>query len=133
MACLRPAQRRILLFLMVSHLVLFTGSCTNMLNYEVEFGDLDTVEERIAMGDDVNAADFWGDTALATAIMAGKQEKVELLLDSGARVNVRAGMSSPLVIAVAQGNTAIVALLLDAGADVNSSVPTEYHTERWTI
>ncbi|KAK2743974.1 hypothetical protein FQN55_007023 [Onygenales sp. PD_40] len=67
----------------------------------------------------VNKGDALRD-ALFTACLHGYRETVELLLDTGADVNLLAGAhGTALAAAASTGQTAVVRLLLERGADVN--------------
>ena len=71
-----------------------------------------------------NEAEVSLDEMLSLACRQGKQDIVELLLESGANVNHRnkAG-NTPLLEACSQGHTTIAQMLLDHGADIDA--PTE--------
>jgi ankyrin repeat protein len=90
----------------------------------------------IATGADVNVQDEGGSTALMQAAQNGDRsaELVKLLLEHGAKVNVRSGDTfeivkngpiglghlTPLLFAAGQGNYEAVEALVKAGADVNA-------------
>ena len=59
----------------------------------------------------------WAKTALMQAVMSGKKEIVELLLDSGAEVDTGDVHGSTALACT--GNVEIAKLLIDRGADVN--------------
>src|SRR4030095_9331038 len=74
-------------------------------------------------GPDPNLADNAGATALIWAV--DDLEKTRLLLERGARINVRSGDGrTPLMVAAARhGAAPIVRLLLDRGANVLARGP----------
>jgi len=84
-------------------------------------GDLDAVRTLIARGNDVNAAQGDGMTALHWAASNGDAKIAALLLQARARVDVvtRIDAHTPLHIASRVGSAAVVKLLLDAGADAS--------------
>ena len=67
------------------------------------------------------------DEMLSLACRQGKQDIVELLLESGANVNHRnkAG-NTPLLEACSQGHVSIAKLLLEHGADIDAPTETTY-------
>ena len=61
------------------------------------------------------------DSQLLDAAKSGQTDKVQALLQSGARVNEKDNEGrTPLMFASAYGHSSIVQVLLDAGADVNA-------------
>jgi ankyrin repeat protein len=61
-----------------------------------------------------------GDSALSVAVSGGEIEIVELLLDHGAKIDVRcAGGQTPIVSACMSGDAPMVAMLLLRGADTS--------------
>ena len=87
----------------------------------VRAGDVQAVSRLLESGVDVNARGADGATALLLA--ANNSEMVELLLDSGADVDLKSKTKTkkftPLAAAVLLGNAKSVRLLIEAGADVN--------------
>ena len=78
------------------------------------------VKQHIAAGTDVNAKDTYGSTPLTSAVIGGRKEIVEILIDKGADVNGKDHIEwSPLSHAVVEGHKEIVELLIAKGADVN--------------
>ena len=78
------------------------------------------VKKHIAAGTDVNAKDTYGSTPLTSAVIGGRKEIVEILIDKGADVNGKDHIEwSPLHHAVVKGHKEIVKLLIAKGADVN--------------
>lgn len=83
----------------------------------------------IKRGEDVNAADEGGRTALHFAVLNDYYGAVKLLLEKGAKVNVKEHSKEggfhgwgwyPLHLALRNENKAIIRLLIDHGADVNA-------------
>ncbi|MCE5200578.1 MAG: ankyrin repeat domain-containing protein [Armatimonadota bacterium] len=94
------------------------------------------VAELIKDGQDVNAIDEDGRTALHFAVLHDHYGTTKLLLDNGANVNVKehsrdGGFSGwgwyPLHLALRNENKDIIRLLIDHGADVNA-----VRTDGWT-
>lgn len=73
----------------------------------------------LASKGDANARDDSGHTLLILAAYNGGKEAVDLLLKSGADVNLQDRMGTPLMAACFKGDLAIVNRLLSAGAHVN--------------
>jgi hypothetical protein len=82
-------------------------------------GDLATMRQLLASGVSPDVVDPGGNhwTPLLHAIHKGQLEAVDLLLRSGAHVNLAVNDLQPLLMAVGTGNAAIVRRLLAAGAD----------------
>ncbi len=85
-------------------------------------GDLPRVRELLRQGEDVNAAQGDGMSALHWAADRGDAEMIEVLLYAGAEVQsvTRIGEYTPLHIAARNGHTAATTALLAGGADVNA-------------
>ena len=88
----------------------------------VRTGNIGAIKRHIAAGTNVNAAEpEGGSTPLIIAAMAGQGKAVDLLIESGARVNApNNDGSTALLVAAFFGHTEIVKSLLAAGADVNA-------------
>ncbi|GJQ80884.1 hypothetical protein Trydic_g14141 [Trypoxylus dichotomus] len=84
-------------------------------------GDLDKVADLIENGEDVNAKDAAGYTALHYAARNGHLELCKYLLAKGCDVNAvtKAGSATPLHRACSSGSHKIVEVLLHHKADVN--------------
>jgi ankyrin repeat protein len=93
------------------------------LMYAVLYADLTTVRTLLDAGADPNLADHAGATALLWAV--DDLEKTRLLLERGARINVRSGDGrTPLMVAAARhGAAPVVRLLLDRGANALARGP----------
>jgi ankyrin repeat protein len=89
-------------------------------------GDLAAVRALVARGENVNAAQGDGMTALHWAAERGDLAMTEVLLKARASVTAttRNGAYTPLHLAARGGHGAIVAALLDAGADPNQFTAT---------
>lgn len=85
-------------------------------------GDLATVRRLVEEGVDVNVADNWGRTALSLAASRGDLAMVDLLIASGAWVDLGehddySTHMTPLIEAARAGSLAVVGRLLAAGAN----------------
>ncbi len=107
-----------------------TGKVENLLNYirDEEIVDLGVVKKLIRSSDvDINATDKYGKTALfyACGKKVENKELVEVLIDSGAQVNMLTSFNdgsnnlTPLMEASQCGNELLVELLIEKGAEVN--------------
>ncbi len=96
-----------------------------MLQVAVEKSDLNTAEELIKKGANINVKCKYGVntdvTPLITAVLKQDLLSVKLLLKNGANINVKESLTgaTPLHIAVLEGNEDIVAALMYNGADLN--------------
>ncbi|MCS6926446.1 MAG: ankyrin repeat domain-containing protein [Candidatus Binatia bacterium] len=82
-------------------------------------GNTSTVALFLAAGMPANASNEFGQSALTAAGFAGHAEVMRLLLQHGASIDDRLGLSL-LHHAASKGQTEIVAILLDNGVDVNA-------------
>ena len=84
-------------------------------------GDVQKLRELLRNGEDVNAAQGDGMTALHWAGQRGFLEAAEVLIHAGARVEAktRLGAFTPLLLASRAGSADVVEALLNAGADPN--------------
>ena len=85
-------------------------------------GDAEDVRALLRQGEDVNAAQGDGMTALHWAAERSDAEMAEMLLYAGANVRAvtRIGQYTPLHIAARRGAAPVVAALLDAGAETGA-------------
>jgi ankyrin repeat protein len=84
-------------------------------------GDLTKVQDLLAKGDDVNAKDKKGETALMWAALGGHVEMVQTLLARGADVNAKShDDATALMAAASNGHREVLEALLAKGADVNA-------------
>ena len=85
-------------------------------------GDLDTVNQHIAYGSDLNVQDAtFSNTSLNFAGIYGLTDIADALVDAGADLNlINDDNFTPLCNAAAWGHTSIVTILLDAGADLSA-------------
>jgi ankyrin repeat protein len=89
-------------------------------------GDRAAVKALLQQGNDVNAAQGDGMTALHWAAMKNDAELAQMLVYAGANVKAttRLGGNTPLIIAARNGNAPVVAVLLKAGADAKAATST---------
>lgn len=83
-------------------------------------GKYEEAKELIINGADVNDRDYAGNTAIHEAALKGHTRIVELLIDSGAIIDIRSGpgdLDTPLIDAAANDHLDVVRLLLKRGAD----------------
>ena len=85
--------------------------------------DTEAVRTLLKTGEDVNAAQGDGMTALHWAARNGDAELTQMLLYAGANVKAttRLGGYTPLLMAADQGHAAVIAALLTGGADAKAS------------
>ena len=85
-------------------------------------GDREAVRTLLKQGQDVNAAQGDGMTALHWAAMKGDAELAQMLIYAGAnlRATTRLGAFTPLHLAARAGHSTVVATLIAAGANVNA-------------
>jgi ankyrin repeat protein len=95
-------------------------------------GDIDAIEEHIAVGTDINAVlvtgitegtPGYGGTPLHLAVLGKEEEVVQVLLENGADIEAKAADSyggTALHWATSAGNLGMVQLLVDAGANCNA-------------
>ena len=88
----------------------------------VQENDLNTVNQHIAYGSDLNIQDgTFSNTPLNFAGIYGLTEIANALVNAGADLNlVNADNFTPLCNAAAWGHTEVVTILLDAGADLSA-------------
>lgn len=84
----------------------------------VQRGDLEALRRLLAQGQNINARDRYGQTALMLAARDGQSEMVTLLVQHEALLDHTAkyGLSA-LMLAVISGHAGIVKILVNAGAD----------------
>lgn len=98
-----------------------TAQAHTPLRAATDTGKLETAEFLISKGADVHARDHDGDFALINAM---DPKMVQLLIDSGARVNDRNKRGhTPLMMAAARGLMDIVRVLIENGAEVTGRDP----------
>ncbi len=91
--------------------------------------DTDAVRTLLKNGEDVNAAQGDGMTALHWAARHGDAELAQMLLYAGANVKAttRLGGYTPLLMAADQGHATVIAALLTGGADAESAQRAGHH------
>ena len=84
--------------------------------------DLETVNQHIAYGSDLNVQDgTFSNTPLNFAGIYGLTDIANVLIDAGADLNlINDDNFTPLCNAAAWGHTSVVTILLDAGADLSA-------------
>ena len=84
--------------------------------------DLDTVNQHIAYGSDLNVQDgTFSNTSLNFAGIYGLKDIADALVNAGADLNlINDDNFTPLCNAAAWGHTSIVTILLNAGADLSA-------------
>ncbi|UKZ77784.1 hypothetical protein TrVFT333_005510 [Trichoderma virens FT-333] len=99
-------------------------------------GEYDSAKRRLTdRPEDLNVADYAGNTPLQIAAINGCEDIVKLLIDAGCNLDcVNYDKDTPLLDAVDNGHVGVVKLLLDAGvnprkANVNGEEPIDRVTE----
>ncbi len=83
--------------------------------------DIQTVENLLGNGVDINIRDRAGRTPLCAAASAANPQIMDFLLERGADVNVKDHSgATPLHLAAFERSTDMVRMLLDAGADIEA-------------
>ena len=119
-------------FLVLVLLAAVVGCADMTLHNAALDGDLYTVQYLVARGADVNARDFFGQTALGTAAGKGHLEVVEFLVGAGADVDARIVDDAVVEFLLGSGATAlhraawrghleVVKVLVGSGASVNAA------------
>lgn len=103
-------------------LLLFSNVHAGTLHEAVYDRDFESVKSLLKKGADINRVGLYRDgSALHLAARSGQQEIAQLLIDSGATVDIRdLSDYTPLHNAAWNGNLDIVKLLLNAGADITA-------------
>ena len=97
-------------------------------------GDIAEVKRLIEEGADVNAQNYYGETALMFASNFGYTEVAQLLIEEGADVNAGddEGMTA-LMKASIRGKTKVAKLLIEEGADINVQDKWGYTALKWAL
>lgn len=86
----------------------------------IKSDDVQSVLDLLERGEDVDALDSFGQTALMLAAHAGQREAVEILITYRANFNITAKFGlSALMLAIVAGHAEIARLLAKAGADIS--------------
>jgi ankyrin repeat protein len=102
------------------------AALNEQLRAAIRAKSVDKVRRLTESGAELNQPNLWGHTTgtpLTLAVQVGSAELVRVLLDHGAKVNLRSGGfdgTPPILLAAAHGNVEIVKTLIDAGAEVNA-------------
>lgn len=114
-----------ILTITVAHIPRYAEPTCRKMDVETAFPVGETAPESVFRS--VGEAEVSLDEMLSLACRQGKQDIVELLLESGANVNHRnkAG-NTPLLEACSQGHVSIARLLLDRRADIDAPTETTY-------
>jgi uncharacterized protein len=86
----------------------------------IKTANVQTVLQLLGRGEDVDALDRYGQTALMLAAHAGHRHVVEVLIAHRARLNITAKFGlSALMLAIVASHQEIARLLAQAGADLS--------------
>lgn len=101
------------------------GSGMNALMYAAREGKVAVIERLLEAGADVNYEDVRQWTALLLAVANDQNDAARVLLDAGARPDVRGEFSQWTILSMAaqNNNPGLVFMLLEAGADPNGLPP----------
>ncbi|MBI3880937.1 MAG: ankyrin repeat domain-containing protein [Verrucomicrobia bacterium] len=90
-----------------------------------ETGSIECAAQLLAYGADVNLVDSWGNgSPLLNKLIAGSDEMIRLLVQSGAKVNSTSkNTTAPILIVAMHPRIEIAEILNEAGADVNALHP----------
>ena len=118
-------SKRIIIPLLI--IILYCTACSDIHSAAYN-GDIESVEELLNDGEDINEMDEEGNTLLHIAVLKGDVRLVKLLVEKGADVNIesKSEMTSientirPLCLAAYLKNYDIVKVLVENKADVNA-------------
>ena len=86
------------------------------------YGDLEAIEDFIAIGRDINEGDPDGRTALHYAVVYDKQDVVKALIEAGVDLEKSEDLqNTPLHYACGYGRGMCVEILIDAGANTHAT------------
>jgi ankyrin repeat protein len=78
------------------------------------------IEQYIQLGGDPQAKTIYGWTVIHAAVFCDSKKLVQLLIDKGVDVNVKASGMTPIGEAIGNENKEIIELLIDSGVNVNA-------------
>ena len=114
------ARRAPITFLALLFVFGFSAAYAAPIHTAARKGDVDTVRELLDQGEDINRNSRNG-APLHVAILADRQEVVELLIANNADVNALSStFGTPLHVAALKGSAAITSLLIANGANVTA-------------
>ncbi len=113
----------VFVFVLISFMFYQLTARNNALVIASQTGNLNSVKELIAKGENVNQQGSFGLTPLFVATQTGHTDIVKELLDNGAEINstiASIGKFTPLMIAIQSNRVEIAKLLILRGANVNA-------------
>jgi ankyrin repeat protein len=110
-------------FMFLSSGIAYTSSDSDEIFHASAKGDIQSIENLLNKGVDINRKGSEGMSPLAIAVISRKAEAVNYLIKKGANVNLKDNMGmTPLMQAADDGDLLIVEILAAAGADINSAL-----------
>lgn len=98
--------------------LLLLAGCSPKLHVEAEMGNIQSVEEILLEGENINKRDYHGLTALHYAAQGDQGTIIDLLLNKGAEINARGNRGeTPLYVATYYCHKRVVRALLEKGAN----------------
>jgi len=130
-ACVKQNKFIVMIIVLAATLLSACDQNTPLMQ-EVLNDDPQRVRELVAQGDDLNATNRYGWTALMHAARLGNADVVSLLLEQGAQIDAqdKSGWTA-LMRAAAKGHDAVVKILLDHHAALNLQDEAGYTALHW--